>query len=393
VPNGSTCVTAYTASGIVAGDFESVNDNALYATTGGANPAIVGYNSNTSGTTVGVYGSTDSTNLLPSGSVAGVYGQASAGAGVYGIATSGGTGVLGSADDTGVYGSETAVAGYGVYGAASGAGAYGLYGESTASSGAIGVYGTATYGVAVEGNVSSGSNAVVGINGGSGNAVYGSASTGDGVYGTSTSANGVYGASAYGGASGGYFSNTGSGGNDVGVAGVSTNNYGGYFLTTNGTYSAYFNKDIYVNGASLGPSDRRFKKNIAAVSGALDQLLKLQGVNFEWIEPEKHDNATGKQVGFIAQDVEKVFPTWVKTDADGFKALTVAQIEGLEVESIRTLKLQNDLLAERVKELESGRRPLVSGIDFNGVGFGVGGVAVAGAILVSRRRREERQIA
>jgi hypothetical protein len=174
---------------------------------------------------------------------------------------------------------------------------------------------------------------------------------------------------------------------------VSTNNYGGYFLTTNGTYSAYFNKDIYVNGASLGPSDRRFKKNIAAVSGALDQLLKLQGVNFEWIEPEKHDNATGKQVGFIAQDVEKVFPTWVKTDADGFKALTVAQIEGLEVESIRTLKLQNDLLAERVKELESGRRPLVSGIDFNGVGFGVGGVAVAGAILVSRRRREERQIA
>ena len=116
-------------------------------------------------------------------------------------------------------------------------------------------------------------------------------------------------------------------------------------------------------------------------------------MNFEWIEPEKHDNATGKQVGFIAQDVEKVFPTWVKTDADGFKALTVAQIEGLEVESIRTLKLQNDLLAERVKELESGRRPLVSGIDFNGVGFGVGGVAVAGAILVSRRRREERQIA
>ncbi len=80
----------------------------------------------------------------------------------------------------------------------------------------------------------------------------------------------------------------------------------------------------------------------------------------------------------------------MKTDGEGYKALSVAEIEGLEVEANRTLKAQNDLLAERVKELESGRRPTVSGIDLNGVGFGVGGLAIAGAIFIlANRRREE----
>ena len=182
--------------------------------------------------------------------------------------------------------------------------------------------------------------------------------------------------------------NTGTG---SGVYGESSSSYGGYFTTSTGTYAAYFNKDININGTGYGPSDRRFKKNIAPVSSALDQLLKLQGVNFEWIEPEKHNDATGTQIGFIAQDVEKVFPRWVKTDADGFKNLSVAQIEALEVEAIRTLKMQNDLLSERVKELESGRRPLVSGIDLNGVGFAIGGLAIAGAMVTSRRKRDDKR--
>ncbi|MFY9643351.1 MAG: tail fiber domain-containing protein, partial [Rhodomicrobium sp.] len=99
------------------------------------------------------------------------------------------------------------------------------------------------------------------------------------------------------------------------------------------------------------------------ITRGLDDLLRLRGVTYEWIDPETHANQTGTQRGFIAQDVEKVFPGWVNTDKDGFKTLSVSQIEALEVESIRTLKMQNDMLAERVRDLESGVRPRVSGID------------------------------
>jgi len=68
-----------------------------------------------------------------------------------------------------------------------------------------------------------------------------------------------------------------------------------------------------------------------------------------------------------------------------YKTLELRQIEALEVESIRTLKLQNDALQERVKSLEAGRRPVVSGFGEGGVGLGL--AAVAGAILFSSRRK------
>jgi Chaperone of endosialidase len=49
---------------------------------------------------------------------------------------------------------------------------------------------------------------------------------------------------------------------------------------------------------------RRLKKNVAPLSGALDRLLKIGGVTFEWKENDK-DRPTGTQTGVIAQDVER----------------------------------------------------------------------------------------
>lgn len=92
----------------------------------------------------------------------------------------------------------------------------------------------------------------------------------------------------------------------------------------------------------------------------------------------------GIQTGFIAQEVERVFPSWVHEGSDGFKALNYRQTEGLEVESIRELKVQNDALRERVKALEAGRRPWVSGFDEGGIGFGI--AAIAGAIVFTSLR-------
>jgi hypothetical protein len=116
-------------------------------------------------------------------------------------------------------------------------------------------------------------------------------------------------------------------------------------------------------------------------------------VTFDWKNPEEQgEKLRGRQRGFIAQEVEKTFPEWVSEDSKGFKtlAITPTQIAALEVESIRTLKVQNDMLAERVKELESGRQPRISGFNLNGVGFGVGGLAIGLGLVISRRKRDER---
>ncbi|MGZ3672629.1 MAG: tail fiber domain-containing protein, partial [Bdellovibrionota bacterium] len=61
-----------------------------------------------------------------------------------------------------------------------------------------------------------------------------------------------------------------------------------------------------VNGGGCATvSDRRLKKDITPISGALDKLLSLTGVTYFW-----KDKASGteRHVGLIAQDVQKVYP-------------------------------------------------------------------------------------
>lgn len=108
------------------------------------------------------------------------------------------------------------------------------------------------------------------------------------------------------------------------------------------------------------PSDIRLKKNIQPIEGALDKMLALRGVEFEWNDPEKAALLPGPQMGMIAQEVEEVFPEWVGTDREGYKDLTLRGFEALTVEAMRQLKAENDalrgmidLLEKRIGELEA----------------------------------------
>jgi len=87
-------------------------------------------------------------------------------------------------------------------------------------------------------------------------------------------------------------------------------------------------------------SDARLKRNLEAISGALDMLLQLRGVRFEWIEPGKMGNVSGPQFGLIAQEVEKVFPEWVSKGPDGYRELTMNGFESLVIEALRDLKTE-----------------------------------------------------
>ena len=107
------------------------------------------------------------------------------------------------------------------------------------------------------------------------------------------------------------------------------------------------------NGGSWSnSSDNRLKKNIVPISGALEKITQLQGVNFDWINPKEHGNTTGKQGGFIAQDVEKVFPSWVsQIDPTGEdKKLIPQNGQALSL----TLPFEYDaLMVEAIKELNT----------------------------------------
>jgi hypothetical protein len=118
---------------------------------------------------------------------------------------------------------------------------------------------------------------------------------------------------------------------------------------------------LSVNGTAGKPgggswttfSDRRLKKNIRGLDGALSKLLALRGVSFEFKDPAAHNELSGERIGFIAQEVEGVVPDWVEENASGYKQLTIRGFEALTVEALRELEQKNSRLrAENAAQLQ-----------------------------------------
>lgn len=118
------------------------------------------------------------------------------------------------------------------------------------------------------------------------------------------------------------------------------------------------NGDLQVTGSAARPgggawtdsSDASLKTRIEPLTGALHSLLQLRGMRYEWKDAARSGMPGGPQLGFVAQQVEPVFPHWVSTGADGHKQLTIRGFEALAVEALRELKAAIDALEARLAE-------------------------------------------
>jgi hypothetical protein len=101
--------------------------------------------------------------------------------------------------------------------------------------------------------------------------------------------------------------------------------------------------DIIAYGA---PSDKRYKENIKPIESALDKAVKLQGVTFDWKESDSILDIK-EDIGFIAQDVQKVVPELVRENEDGKLSLRYQGVTPILLEAIKELKAEIDLLKSK----------------------------------------------
>jgi len=116
------------------------------------------------------------------------------------------------------------------------------------------------------------------------------------------------------------------------------------FGTNSPTYPLYVNGSGYATGTFINGSDRRLKKNIEPLKvDALGILSKIQPVSFRWRKPQD-DGMQGAQLGFIAQDVEKVLPSVVLTqhNAERTKGLKYNEFIPLLTKAVQELRAEND---------------------------------------------------
>ncbi|NJM78757.1 MAG: hypothetical protein HC854_02495 [Flavobacterium sp.] len=81
-------------------------------------------------------------------------------------------------------------------------------------------------------------------------------------------------------------------------------------------YSGYFLGNVFVSGVFTNPSDSSLKENIKESASVLLKLnqLKVKDYNFKSDLSQKYGFARGQQTGFIAQELEQVFPNLVKEE-------------------------------------------------------------------------------
>ena len=99
--------------------------------------------------------------------------------------------------------------------------------------------------------------------------------------------------------------------------------------------AATFNNDV------TAFSDERLKENIETIPDALSKVCQMRGVTFN-----RTDFDGEKQMGVIAQEVEKIIPEVVKEDdsEDKIKSVAYGNMVGVLIEAIKDLKAEVDEL-------------------------------------------------
>lgn len=103
----------------------------------------------------------------------------------------------------------------------------------------------------------------------------------------------------------------------------------------------YLNNDLYVNGSIYNSSDAILKENVVALSeSSKANLLNLKAVEYSF----KADSTQQRHYGFIAQEVEQIYPELVKTSAVGYKTVNYLEMIPMLVSKMQDMQREIDEL-------------------------------------------------
>ena len=117
--------------------------------------------------------------------------------------------------------------------------------------------------------------------------------------------------------------------------------------------------NLHVNGSSAGTqpfqnlSDARCKEDVESIQNALATVMDLHGVTFQWRKDAACAGLNveeGRQVGFIAQEVEEVLPEVVREDESGYRSVAYSAVVPVLTEAI---KEQQQLIDEQRAYIET----------------------------------------
>jgi hypothetical protein len=125
--------------------------------------------------------------------------------------------------------------------------------------------------------------------------------------------------------------------------------------TTAPTQKLHVAGNICATGSIGSCSDIRYKINVLPLTHALGNVLRLQAIYYNWNTAAFPDLqfTDEKQIGFSAQEVEKIYPELVMTDANGYKAVDYGKFTPLLVQAIKEQQQEINDLKKDIAELKA----------------------------------------
>lgn len=122
---------------------------------------------------------------------------------------------------------------------------------------------------------------------------------------------------------------------------------------TQGFYQQEVSSYYLVTTAGGSTSDATLKTNVQQLSGALEKVCSIRGVNFEFKDEQLSSSDNGVQLGVIAQEVEAQYPEIVVTRDDGIKSVRYDRLVAPLIEAVKELKAELDAAKVEIAALKA----------------------------------------
>ena len=108
------------------------------------------------------------------------------------------------------------------------------------------------------------------------------------------------------------------------------------------------------NITAFASSDERLKENITTIPDSLEKVKNLRGILFNWKDgytPKVHPYGTNRDIGVIAQEIQKVLPEVVKENVHNkFLGVKYEKLTPLLLEAIKELSDKIENLENKLKD-------------------------------------------
>ena len=108
-------------------------------------------------------------------------------------------------------------------------------------------------------------------------------------------------------------------------------------------------KDLLVLGSINNPSDINLKNNIEQIKSDANILKNLNPVSFTF----KDDDQNKKHYGFVAQELENLYPELVSNNELGFKTVNYIEMIPILLSQMKNMQMEIDKLKEDILKMKN----------------------------------------